>query len=534
MSHKRNPSSAFAARMAAMKANPELRSRDLPDGSVEFSPAGDGPSVIRTVGFTQVDAAPETRSRPGRSAARTDRTRPVTPARAGFDPTSPTSLQGEIRRLEARGDNRSLREDRNLKAHRVALGQLNAERAQTALAKGAAASERLRARFARDPETIDVARAQPDELRSADLAMLERWDVAPSAGDRVDALLRSDDHSSASELARYMLTTATRSYRSAYAKSIRNERPILSPAEQVAVARAGELAELRAATEAGSFGLAIPADINPVIVETGAEYAAVAGLARNVVTVSDVWKGVSAPASAFTFQPEDAVVADNTPTLAQPSVPIFTARSFIPSSEELAADYPDFLGNFGAELSRGYADVLANKTAVGTGSGEPEGLFHALQGITTSPSHVTVTTKGVIGAVDLRKAWAALPQRFHPNAAWLMHEDVLNQIRNLNAAGAQIDLVTDRQGVALMGRPVITSSYCPDFTGTTGSENFAVLADLQSAYTVAVRMAMTVERVPVVFDQATLRPAFQTGWLAYARVGAGLTNPNAAVLIANT
>ena len=131
-------------------------------------------------------------------------------------------------------------------------------------------------------------------------------------------------------------------------------------------------------------------------------------------------------------------------------------------------DYPAWMSEITSTLNRGYVDLMSQKTAVGAGTTEPTGLFTAMVATTTSPSHVTVTTLGALGAVDVRKAWAALPERFRPSATWCMHQDVLNQIRNADGAAAQVDLVVDRQGTSLMGRPVITSSYFPDFTGTTG------------------------------------------------------------------
>ena len=131
---------------------------------------------------------------------------------------------------------------------------------------------------------------------------------------------------------------------------------------------------------------------------------------------------------------------------------------------------------------------------------------------TTSPSHITVTTLGSMGVVDVRKAWAALPERFRPSATWCMHEDVLNQIRNADGAAAQVDLVVDRQGTSLMGRPVVTSSYFPDFIGTTGSESYLTVGDCRG-YTVASRLGVTVELIPAMRDQATGRPLGERGLL---------------------
>ena len=56
----------------------------------------------------------------------------------------------------------------------------------------------------------------------------------------------------------------------------------------------------------------------------------------------------------------------------------------------------------------------------------------------------------------------------------------------------------------------------------------------QQHFRIAVRQGFETEFVPQVFDQATMRPTFQSGWLAYARVGTGLVVPEAFQLIANS
>ena len=115
-----------------------------------------------------------------------------------------------------------------------------------------------------------------------------------------------------------------------------------------------------------------------------------------------------------------------------------------------------------------------------------------------------------------------------------MHENVLNQVRNDAGAASQVDLVTDRQGTSLMGRPVVTSSYFRDFTGTTGSESFLTVGDLSVGYTVASRLGLQVELIPAMRDQATGRPLGERGFLAFARVGGNVTNPKSQVLLSNT
>ncbi len=393
--------------------------------------------------------------------------------------------------------------------------------------------------FTRAPveRVIDPTRATPGELRDGALKILERESghLTPDQLDHVEILVRdSTENRDAATVARWIMMTESGAYRSAFWKSLRDEKPAYTAREIYTLNRFRETFdnEFRAAAESGSFGLAIPATLDPSIVPSAGELAPIVQLCTRVPVMTNTWKGVASSGSPWAFQAEGATVADESPTLAQPVLPINTARSFVPASIELSADYPNWTAELTKVLDRGYIDLLSQKSAVGSGTGEPRGLFTAMANTTTNPSHVTVTTAGHIGAVDVRAAWSALPQRFRASSTWVMHENVLSQVRNIAGAAAQVDIVVDRQGTTLMGRPVVTSSYCPDFTGTTGAENFLVLGDL-SGYTLATRLGVTVELVPQLRDSTGL-PIGERGYMAYARVGAAVTVPTAMALLANS
>jgi len=154
---------------------------------------------------------------------------------------------------------------------------------------------------------------------------------------------------------------------------------------------------------------------------TGAalEDAALLDYCRVVSTTTNVWKGVASGASAgFTRPGEGVVVADGSPMFTQPVVNIWTASDFIPFSIEVGQDYPDFADNMTNLIRANYRDLVAQDTATGSGSSAPEGVFTGLVGVTSST--VTLTTAGTIGAVDVRAAWSALPERMKndPSCAW--------------------------------------------------------------------------------------------------------------------
>jgi len=60
-----------------------------------------------------------------------------------------------------------------------------------------------------------------------------------------------------------------------------------------------------------------------------------------------------------------------------------------------------------------WAADVSQYCSVGSGVGQPTGIVYRMAGITQNPSHCVVTTAGQLGAVDLRAAWSALPERYH-------------------------------------------------------------------------------------------------------------------------
>jgi len=366
---------------------------------------------------------------------------------------------------------------------------------------------------------VDVARASRSEIRDAALAILDRdgKHLASRNGDHVEGLLRTRNAlTDGGQIAKRMVLTETDAYRSAFMKGVTQASPAFTADE----ARA--LDEFRAMSEgtdtAGGFG--IPVLIDPsIILTSGAAAAPVLDLARVVTITTDEWKGVSSAGVSWSYDTEGSEVSDDAPTLAQPTVPVYTARGFIPYSIEVGDDYPAFAAEMRRLLDAGYVDLVAQATITGTGSSQPTGIFTALDANTNV--EVVVTTDGSFGAVDLLKVWKSLPERYRANATWIMNTDVENEIRTF-AAGADsayytVDLTNGGIGT-LFGRPIRTTDYAPEFTGTTGAANILVVGDF-SNFVVAQRAGMSVELIPHLFATGSNRPSGQRGWFASARHG---------------
>jgi HK97 family phage major capsid protein len=390
-----------------------------------------------------------------------------------------------------------------------------------------------------DPSAVNLRTATRPELRDAALKVLEtdgRHLVSRQA-EHVDKLLRTRNVDvQGDSIAKRLLLTENEAYRSGFAKAMTQSTPIFTAEEGRAIQ---EFQEYRAANEgtgsAGGFG--VPVLIDPTIILTsGASDAPILEISRVVTITTDAWKGVSSAGVSWSYDAEASAVSDDTPTLAQPSVTVYAARGFIPYSVELGQDYPGFADEMAMLLNQGYIDLVAQKSMQGSGSSEPWGIFNRMAATTTNPAHVTVSTVGKFGSVDVRAAWAALPERFRPNATWVMSPTSEAQVRSfgngLALSDFTVNLLADGTNV-LTGRKVVTSDYAPAFSGTTGVANITVVGDF-SNFLIVQRAGMTVEQVPHLFDQSTGRPSGQRGWFAWARNGFDAVAPNAFRLISNT
>lgn len=372
-------------------------------------------------------------------------------------------------------------------------------------------------------EAAEVLRMAGDTARDAAQRVLEDRGRHLSAeqGDHVDKLLRSvvsedNPNTDGSYVAKRILLTESPAYRSAFQRVTMDPRPILTGEEAEALRALEQLdrVEYRAMAEGtgstGGFG--VPAFIDPTIIMSAqGSLNPILELASRPQITTNVWKGVSSDGVTWSFDPEASTVSDDSPTLAQPSIPVFTARGFIPYSIEVGEDYPGFAQEMSQLLTEGYNELLANKLTVGSGTAEPLGLVTALDA--DAAVEVLLTTAGTLAAGDIAKVWAALPDRYKAQATWLASFAVIDKITALQVGSNPILNAIGE----LRQRPVRGTSYMTDLTNTSHT-NVAVVGDL-SKYVAPQRTGMSVELIPHLFDVTNNRPTGQRGWFAYARVG---------------
>lgn len=376
-------------------------------------------------------------------------------------------------------------------------------------------------------EVRDVRYLTPLEARDAAMRIVERDGhrfLNERQTDALDRLLRTrNEDTDGDVIARMLIVTESDAYRSAFAKMMTNNGHLLVNDEQRALEQYTQIRAASSSSAAGGYG--VPVLIDPtIIITSGAADAPILAVSRVETITTDTWKGVSSAGMSWSFDSEAAEVSDDAATLAQPSVSVHETRGFIPYSIRIGMDYPNFAEEMSALLAQGFTDQRASITMTGTGSGQPFGIFTALDANTNV--EVVVTTDGAFGAVDIRKVWGQLPERYRSRSNWVFSVTVENQIRSWSTSGTGSDYTISlgEGGVPqLTGRRVLLTDYAPAYTGTTGAANIAIVGDF-SNYLIAQRAGMTVEAIPHLFSTSNGRPTGSRGWFAWARWGADSIN----------
>jgi len=404
------------------------------------------------------------------------------------------------------------------------------------------------------PFDDDVMRLSDDQVRDRALKALETRGKHLDSGqqDQLDMLLRAkiseqSPNVNGTYVAKRMLITESDDYRSAFAQFInaglRGRTPVLTgpEAEAFRALEALDAAEFRGMSEGSvAAGLAgVPVTIDPSIVLTAQQSGTeLLRISRNEVITTNKWKGVSSSGMTWSFDAEGAVVSDDSPSLAQPEVPVGMARGWVEYTIELGQDYPAFVSELQTVLLEGYNELLAENLIQGAGTNNgPTGIATALEANTNV--QVILTTASTFPVTDVYKMWDALPKRARRQSTWLSSQNTQNLVRQFGAATAgtadanfTVDL---QQGMIqrLFGREYVVDDFMDDkpAAGTTAAS--FLIAGRFDRFLIARRAGMAVEPVAHVFDTTTGRPTGKRGLFAWARIGSDSIDDTAFRVLVN-
>lgn len=441
-------------------------------------------------------------------------------------------LPEEIR-SEWNAVNKELEEKRALVKELEARQQRVAEMAESPEAREAVSfqigRQRARGDEIYDLTTIRTSITSPQEaareLRDRAKEAIERGQFAANGISReeaqanVERLLDTRDTSDGL-FARRILETGSPTYERAFGKAVMG-RPLTD----------SEARALSTSDTAG--GYAIPFTLDPsVILTSNHSVNPYRAIARVVQTVTDNWNGVSSAGVTAAYAAEAAEAADDSPTLAQPSIAVEKAHVFIPFSVEIGQDWSGLQSELTMMVQESKDDLESTKFTFGAGSGsdEPQGVL--IGGTVTLRTAGTAT----FAVGDLYRTEEALPPRYRPRAQWVANRSIYNRVRQFDTAGGA-NLWTEnlQRGLAnsvptpgntgynLLG---YQANECSDFGTSIATGGTILMFGDYSRYVIVDRVGMNVELVPLVMGR-NQRPTGERGFYVWWRNSAEVVDPNA-------
>lgn len=273
-------------------------------------------------------------------------------------------------------------------------------------------------------------------------------------------------------------------------------------------------------------GYLIPAQLDPAILLSSAGSSnPIREMARVVQTVGDVYHAVSSDGVVAHWYAEAAEVTDDSPTLAQPTIPSHRGSCWVPWSVEVEGDAVGFVTEIGRLLVDGITQLWAEAYTVGTGSGQPTGFITALTG--TASEINTGGTEALI-ASDPYTLQAALPPRFQANSAWAANLPIINQLRQFETTNGALKWpsLQDEPPMLLGRRMFEVSNMDGAINAAATANNFVLVVGDWSQFVITDRVGTSIELVPHVFG-SNRRPTGQRGFYAWFRTGSDVLVDNA-------
>lgn len=374
----------------------------------------------------------------------------------------------------------------------------------------------IRASYANPAE---AGREMKDRARKViEMARFKHPDVKPEeTKTHVERLLETDSEDG--RFARYLIAISSPAYKRAFGRALAGG--MLSRDEQAAMELATTSYRALSLTGA-SGGFAVPFELDPTILGTSnGTVNPIRDIARVESMTVDEWRGITSAGITAAYEAEATEVADNTPTLAQPTVSAEKAHAFVPFSIEVGQDWGGLQEQMALLLQEAKDDLEASKFATGTGANEPFGV------VTGTTNTVNAAAGQTFTLANLYALIAALPPRYRARASFVGDLQILNRIRQFDTVGSSaaiwVDSLQADIAARLLGKAVYEASEMAD-SPATGSK-FLIFGDF-NRYLIADRVGMTVEAIPHLFG-ANQRPTGQRGIYAYWRNGAKVIDANA-------
>jgi len=238
-------------------------------------------------------------------------------------------------------------------------------------------------------------------------------------------------------------------------------------------------------------GFLVPEEFERQIVTGLEEFNIIRSIAKTITTSAERKIPIAATHSTAQWTAENASYTESNPTFAQKQIDAFKLTDLIKVSTELLQDSMFDLESYIAqEFARAFGVAEEEAFCVGTGTGQPSGIFTANGGEVgvTAGSPTAITVDNIIDLIY------SLKSPYRRNAVFLMKDVTISGLRKLkDANGAYLwqPSVQAGQPDRLLGYPIYTSPYVP--AAAAGALPIA-FGDF-SNYWIADRMGRTVQRL---------------------------------------
>lgn len=360
-------------------------------------------------------------------------------------------------------------------------------------------------------DILEDRNATPQQLADAVVRSLESQGADVS---HAEGLVRR--HRSDRDWSRNLLARASDVYASAWSK--------------YATGRDMELTiEERAALSVGSNtngGYLVPTHLDPSVILTNSGTSnAIRAISRTVtLTTGNTWNGVTSAGVTASWDGELVEVSDDSPTFGAPSIDTHKAQAFVQASIEAFEDIDGLAGDVLMMFADAKDRLEGAAHATGSGTGQPRGIFTALDANTNV--ELTSTTAATIGKVDLNTVYRSVPVRFRGRSSWLMNPVYALAIHDLGTAVSASYSGDLREGPAgtILNRPLVESDDAPSAQTTTVRDNEIVFGDFSNYVIVDKPGSTAIEFIPHLFNTATNLPDGRRGWYMHFRSGADSVN----------
>jgi len=237
-------------------------------------------------------------------------------------------------------------------------------------------------------------------------------------------------------------------------------------------------------------GYLVPTEFERQIVQGLDEANVVRRISKVITTSAERKIPVVATNATAQWTAENAAIMESNPTFAQKTLDAFKLTSLIKVSMELLQDSMFNLEAYiAAEFARAFGIAEEQAFCIGTGTGQPTGIF------TADGGEVGVTTTGAtISADHLIDLVYSLKSPYRRNAVFLLHDKTVSSVRKLKDSAGQYlwqPSVQAGEPDRLLGFRLHTSPYVP----IVEAEALPVAFGDFSSYWIADRMGRTVQRL---------------------------------------